>query len=111
MSKFVPGTFCAAFLALAYFGPVQAADRHVRISNETPYTMLHFYATTTARNQWQEDLLRHDVLKPGKSVDIDLDDGTGRCVFDLRAEFSGGRYSDRRNFNACKEASWTIHVD
>jgi hypothetical protein len=109
MSKLILGTFCAAFLGLAYLSPAQAADRHVKIINETSRTMVHFYASNTSRTSWEEDILGEDVLESGESVNINIDDGTGRCMFDLRAEFSGGQYAERRNFNVCTGLSWTVY--
>jgi hypothetical protein len=113
MSKFILGTFCAAFIGLAYLGPAQAdrADRHVRIINDTSRTMIHFYASNVRRGTWEEDILGRDVLEPGQSVNVNIDDGTGYCMFDLRAEFNGGRYAERRRFNVCDEVSWTVTTE
>jgi hypothetical protein len=109
MSKFLAGTLCAAVLGLAYLGPAQAADRHVKIINETSHNMIRFYASNTTRRNWEENILHGGVLRPGQSVNVNIDDGTGRCMFDLRAEFSGHKYAERRNFNVCTGLSWTVY--
>jgi hypothetical protein len=109
LKKIILGTLSAASLGLAYLGPAQAADRHVRIINETSRNMIRFYASNTTRTRWEENILHGSVLRPGQSVNVNIDDGTGRCMFDMRAEFSGGKYAERRNFNVCTGLSWTVY--
>src|SRR5262249_45459448 len=72
-------------------------DRHVRIINETDHTMVRFYASNVARNSWEEDILGDDVLKPGKSVNINIDDGTRHCEYDFKAVFDNGEELVRHN--------------
>lgn len=103
------GLFLAAATAVAVLAgsSAQAADdRHVRIINETNHTMVHFYASNTAVNSWQEDILGDDVLKPGSDVKINIDDGTGHCKFDFKAVFDDGESTVKHNINVCEISSY-----
>lgn len=97
--------FHVPFLALGLlFAPVPAtgADRVVEIINETGQTMTQFYASVTSTNSWEEDILDEDVLEDGDSVDINIDDGSGKCVYDFRAVFESGASAIKRGVNVCQ---------
>jgi hypothetical protein len=88
---------------------VQAAyDRRVVVYNNTSSTMRAFHASNIGTVDWQEDILGTDVLRPGRRVRINIDDGTGYCRFDFKAVFSDGTKVIRRNVNVCEVGSWTI---
>ena len=86
----------------------QALNRRVRIINNTSYTMTSFQASNVQRRNWEEDMLGRSVIRPGGNFVANINDNSGFCMFDLRAKFQGGRQAERRNFNVCKEASWTV---
>ncbi len=96
-------------LGLALPGPAAAADRKVRIINDTGYSILRFYGSNKGTNSWEEDILGTSVLPAGSSVVIDFDDGTGYCVFDFRAIFSDGDELVRHGVNVCEIASFRYH--
>ncbi len=81
-------------------------DRHVRVINETDHTMVHFYASNTAVNSWQEDILGEDVVKPGDDVNINVDDGSGHCKYDFKAVFDDGQSLIKHNINVCEISSY-----
>jgi ABC-type glycerol-3-phosphate transport system substrate-binding protein len=83
-----------------------AEDRHVRIINETSHTMVSFYASNTARNSWEEDILGREELGPGQDVNINIDDGSGHCLFDFKAVFDNGQVLIRHNINVCETSSY-----
>jgi len=103
MSRFA---FTRVLLAVATVAvlaaPASAEDRHVKIINETNATIVHFYGSNAGSNSWEEDILGKDVLKPGQSVVINFDDGSGYCLFDFKAEFSDGDVLIRRGIDVCK---------
>jgi hypothetical protein len=103
------GAATAAALVLIGATPGEALDRRVRVINNSSQTMMKFQASNRDSRSWEEDILGDDVLKPGQSVNININDGTGYCVFDFRATFRGGATVVRRNVNVCKIASWTIN--
>lgn len=100
-----------SLLAFCSFGlsAAQAQDRHVLVNNESSYTLVRFYASNVGTNDWQEDILGRGVLAPGYYVNVNIDDGTGYCHFDLKAAFSSGQEVIRRNVDICTVLSWTIY--
>jgi hypothetical protein len=99
---------CAATMALAGALAVAAADRKVTIVNDTRHTMSEFYASNIGANAWEEDILGEDELAPGESVEVDIDDGTGKCRFDFQGVFRDGDKVVKRNVNVCKIGSFTF---
>lgn len=105
--------FLAAAIALVC-GPLltvnaEAADRRMKVINKSDYPMIKFQASNTKRKSWEEDILGDKTLLPGQSVVVNLDDGSGSCMFDLRAVFEGNRKAEKRNVNVCTTTSWTIN--
>lgn len=97
----------AGLFALGAVGQANAADRHVVIKNKTSYTMVRFYASRTSTSDWEEDILGDRVLKSGSSVRINIDDGTGACIFDFKAVFSNGNEATRGKVNVCQIGEYT----
>jgi len=97
----------AAFAGLMSAGGALAAEnRHVTIINHTKHTITHFYASNTGTNDWEEDILGKDELGRGESIDIDIDDGTGKCKFDFKAVFADGDSLEKSNINVCEIESY-----
>jgi hypothetical protein len=89
--------------------PVQSRDgmnRRVRIHNNTGWTMLRFYASDSRITSWQEDMLGRGTLGAGNSVTMNIDDGSGACVYDFKAEFTNGQVLTRFNVNVCQIADY-----
>ena len=76
-------------------------NRNVVIENQTGETIWRFYGSRVATNSWEEDILGSSVLGNGRAINIDFDDGTGACNFDMKAEFQDGRSIERFNVNVC----------
>jgi len=97
-------TIAAAILTIA--GTCATADasenRKVKIINETSYTIVRFYGSNAGANEWQEDVLGDDVVKPGGSVMVNFDDGSGYCKFDFKAVFSDGDSVEKRGIDVCE---------
>ena len=93
----------------AVAAPVQSRDglnRRVRIHNNTGWTMTHFYASDSRITDWQEDMLGRDVLAAGRSIMMNIDDGSGACLYDFKARFSNGQELTRFNINVCQIADY-----
>jgi len=104
--------FAALLMSMSVFTSAAAADdldRRVRIVNETGYTIVRFFASHTDAQSWQEDILGSDVLPSGSTVVINFDDGTGYCVFDLRAEFDDGDVLEKYDVNICEIGTFTYN--
>jgi hypothetical protein len=85
---------------------VSAEDRHVRIINETSHTIVRFYASNVEKGSWEEDILGQQILRPGASVKINIDDGSGHCMYDFRADFNDGDHLVRNGINVCNISSY-----
>ncbi|WP_417231519.1 hypothetical protein [Brevundimonas sp.] len=77
-------------------------NRRVRIINQTGVTMTHFYASNSGQNDWQEDILGRDVLRHNASVMVNIDDGSGACIYDFKARFADGDELERYRINVCQ---------
>ncbi len=100
----------AAFIsasALLAATPASAEDRRVNIINETSYTIVEFYASNVGENAWEEDILGRDMLAPDESVVIDIDDGSGHCLYDFRAVFEDGDELVKNRINVCQIESYS----
>lgn len=108
MKLLAPLTFS---LTLAAVLPViaQDFDRKVTIVNNSGFTISYFYGSNVGTTFWEEDLLSSDVLTNGASVDVNFDDTTGYCRFDLRAIFDDGTEIVKKDVNVCEIATFTIN--
>lgn len=94
---------------VAVSAPVQSRDglnRRVRIHNNTGWTMLRFYASDSRVTSWQEDMLGRNTLGAGRSIMMNIDDGSGACSYDFKAEFTNGQVLTRYNVNVCQIADY-----
>ena len=105
-----PALTAAVLLAAAAMLPTiaEAADRRVEVVNASRQDLRELYASNTKRGSWEEDILGEDVLPPGRSVTIDIDDGSGACRFDFLAVLDGGRKVEQRNVNVCEISRFTV---
>lgn len=81
-------------------------NRRVRIHNNTGWTMLRFYASDSRITSWQEDMLGRGTLAAGNSIMMNIDDGSGACLYDFKAEFTNGQVLTRFNVNVCQIADY-----
>jgi hypothetical protein len=109
MKLFAFAAVSAVFLsACADVSTISSRNRIVEVGNETGVTMTRFHASNTSRTKWEENIFGTDVLATGRSINIDIDDGSGACMFDLKAEFADGDIVVENDFNVCTQASWTV---
>lgn len=95
-------------LALAAAGEAIAQDRRVVVINGTNTVVNSFYASNVNRNSWEEDILGNGVLQPGQRVTVNIDDGSGACLFDFKAVLASGRKVELHRVDVCRIDSWTI---
>lgn len=91
--------------------PAAAEDRRVRIVNDTKHTMVRFYASNASRASWGEDVLGRYVLRSGRSEVVDIDDGSGACLFDFRAIFDDGEEVVREAIDVCQISEYRFQDD
>jgi len=85
-----------------------SANRVVTIENATGQTIWRFYGSRASTSSWEEDILGSSVLSNGRSTNINFDDGTGACIFDMKAEFRNGGSQVLNNVNVCTATSVTF---
>jgi hypothetical protein len=56
----------------------------------------------------EEDILGRNVLPSGRSIVINIDDGSGSCRFDFLAVLEGGRRVEQRDFNVCRGSRFVV---
>jgi hypothetical protein len=109
----------AAIAALLTFGssagvinaqPPDFYDRDVLIVNKTSLVMWSFHASRVGYPDWGPDLLRQNVLYPGQSILVNIDDGPGYCLYDLHAVFHEGSEAVRWHYNVCEPTTWEIEI-
>lgn len=83
-------------------------DRRVVVVNDTRTTMRELYGSNVTRTTWEEDVLGTRVLPAGERINVNWDDGSCECNFDMKAVFMDGTETVRRGFNVCREAQWRI---
>lgn len=110
--------FCSVLItaALLATGSALAASndgrgRRVWVHNETDTIVAQFFASTTNQESWEEDILGSDVLLPGESVRINLDDGSGLCRFDLMAVFITDYTHIKHSVNVCAVSNVRIRAN
>ncbi len=84
-------------------------DRRVRIKNDTSYYILAFYASNTSRTDWEEDILGDEIITPYTAAVINIDDGSGYCLYDLKAVFADGETVERHDVNVCETTEWRLY--
>jgi len=87
--------------------PANAQDRHVQVVNETQHAIVQFFASNVDRGTWEEDILGEAVLPVGQSVNINIDDGSGACIYDFKAVFEDGQELVRNGIDVCTTSTYT----
>ncbi len=86
-----------------------AQDRRVEIVNDTSFIIMEFYASNVDAATWEEDILGQNVLDSGQSVVVNVDDGSGYCLYDFRAVFNDGDEVTKAGVNVCEIGRFTFN--
>lgn len=108
MTKLLLSAGAVALAGMFVCGVASAADRKVTIVNKTRHSMVEFYASNTGTQDWEEDILGTDELAKGEEIEIDIDDGTGKCKFDFMGVFDDGDKVVRNGVNVCTTGTFTF---
>lgn len=105
----IRATVAGAFLFASLSVPALAdnLDRKLEVINQTGFTIVAFYGSHTDAGTWEENIFGGEVLASGQSVVVNFDDGTGYCVFDIRAEFDDGDVLEEYGVNVCELETFT----
>jgi hypothetical protein len=103
--------FTLAVLAAITLASPTLADKYnrvVTIINDTDVEMREFYASNQDAKTWEEDILGQDVIPGHHQIDININDNSGYCMYDIKAVFSDGdEVIDK--LNVCEVGSWRVH--
>jgi hypothetical protein len=83
--------------------PVQSAERHILLTNDTREPIVELFVSDDRAGNWQQDLLGPDFLLPGKSVSVVADDRNGNCRVDVKTVFDNGSHLVNRGVDACRD--------
>jgi len=99
----------ALFVLAASTVAAQAQNRWVTVENVTGVTMREFYASNRDQRTWGNDWFGPSfMLSSGRSIDFNIDDGSGYCIYDLKAVFVDGDEVTSMGFNVCELGTWRI---
>lgn len=97
--------FAAAALSAALLAPAASAQTDsvdFTLTNATERTLLSLYISLPSTDEWEEDIFGADVLEPGDTFDISIDDGLEECVYDIRADFVDGESIQIASVDFCE---------
>lgn len=109
--KFMMRAGLAVALGFGLVASAQAGDgedRKIQLVNETSFDIVVFQASRVSANDWEEDIFGDKILPAGETANVDLDDGTGACLFDFRFVFSDETVTTAANVNVCKVGSYYV---
>jgi hypothetical protein len=97
-------SMAACVAALAFSAPAFAQSESISFDlvNDTDYTLVYLYISVPSTDSWEEDILGDQVVGPGETVDVTIDDGLDGCEYDLRADFEDGESLILGSYDFCE---------
>ena len=86
-----------------------ADRRDFTVINETSYIITHLYVSPHSADNWEEDILGSDVLRPGHHVKITFSDSLDACYYDIKAIYEDGDKSIKYNVDLCNISTFRFH--
>lgn len=87
VKSFHRGLVAAALSLPIIFSGIESAlaePATFTLINGTNRPLLRFHASPPQVNDWEEDILGLDVLEPGESIEINMEDGRPDCLYDFK---------------------------
>ena len=91
-----------ALAVVAAAGTGAADERPLRVNNLADATIIRLYVSPSGAEDWGADVLASGMLEPGESMLLDYDDGSGTCVFDVKAVYTTDEESILSEVNFCE---------
>ncbi len=91
-----------ALAVVAAAGTASADQRLLRVNNLADATIIRLYVSPSGAEDWGADVLASGMLEPGESMLLDYDDGSGTCVFDVKAVYTTDEESILSEVNFCE---------
>jgi hypothetical protein len=106
--------FAAAALSAMLLAPAASAQNDsidFTLTNNTERTLLSLYISLPSTNSWEEDIFGADVLSPGDTFNISINDELPECVYDIKAVFTDSTEIDIRQVDFCELDGAELTVD
>ena len=87
---------------------VLAKSLEFRVTNNTATNITTFQTSPTGINDWEEDILGIDILRPGESTNIIISDSRDVCTYDIRAVFDDGEEIIKYKVDLCTLENYTF---
>jgi len=94
-------------LSSALSNPALALNRWVELVNHTDHSLVKFFASNEDRSDWGHDRLGRHVIDPNHSIQRNIDDGSGYCMYDFKAVFDDGDVLTDFGINVCEIPDFT----
>jgi hypothetical protein len=85
-----------------------AGKQDFRIHNRSSIPIVRLYVSSSGTNDWEEDVLRSDILEPGQVFRLNFGDDAQGCMHDLKAVFRNGAVVEEREVNLCRVSDFNF---
>lgn len=79
------------------------------LNNATSFGIVEFYGSADGDVSWEENILGGQTLAAGGNLSVNFDNGSGVCVYDLRAVFDDGDETVIKDVDICAQKSVTLN--
>jgi len=86
-----------------------AQTYQVKVVNHSSSPILHVYASNVSAPNWGRDVTGPVTIYFNEYLNIDVNDGSGSCYYDLKAVMLDGRAIESRSVYVCNYPTWTIY--
>ena len=90
--------------------PAHGGERQVVLTNDTSEPIVELFVSDDRAGNWQQDVLGSELLLPGSSVSVDVDDRNGNCRVDVKTVFDNGSHIVNRGVNACRAEGHAVSI-
>lgn len=97
----------AAALVATTAVPAAAQDVLFELINNSPLTLVEFYASPTYDQNWGNDILGAQVVPPGTSGTVTIADGETACVYDMLFVMEDGQQITGQS-DICQSARFVL---
>jgi hypothetical protein len=88
--------------------PALANYLDFKVHNKTRVPIQELYVSSSATDNWEEDVLGRDILPAGRSTMINFVGNHRGCLFDVMAVFSDGDEVVKSRVNLCRISDLTF---
>ncbi len=75
---------------------------NITFFNDYTSPLVTLFVTNVDDEYWGADLLEQEDIDPGQNILVDINDYSGQCEYDLRAEFANGEVLETWTVDFCQ---------